>query len=188
MLPANAPELVERFAAALGADLDTVLDIRAARPRRDGLAIDRPLTVRRLLTHHVELVERPNDARLAALAAADPCPPERIALAGLADDPRTLIEVIEDFPALRGALDWPTLLDLLTPLRPRHYSISSSPAVDPGHADLMISLLRAPPARAGASTGAPDPATSPTSDPVTRCTPAFSRAGTSSASRPAHRS
>ncbi|MFD0432808.1 cytochrome P450 [Streptomyces chartreusis] len=148
VLPANAPELVERFAAALGADLDTVLDIRAARPRRDGLAIDRPLTVRRLLTHHVELAERPSAARLAALAAANPCPPERIALAGLTDDPRTLVEVIEDFPALRGALDWSTLLDLLTPLRPRHYSISSSPAVDPGHADLMISLLQAP-ARSG---------------------------------------
>ncbi|MFJ4367358.1 cytochrome P450 [Streptomyces chartreusis] len=148
VLPANAPELVERFAAALGADLDTVLDIRAARPRRDGLAIDRPLTVRRLLTHHVELLERPSAAQLATLAAADPCPPERIALAGLTDDPRTLVEVIEDFPALRGALDWPTLLDLLTPLRPRHYSISSSPAVDPGHADLMISLLHAP-ARSG---------------------------------------
>ncbi|RSM99379.1 reductase, partial [Streptomyces sp. WAC 01325] len=148
VLPANAPELVERFAAALGADLDTVLDIRAARPRRDGLAIDRPLTVRRLLTHHVELAERPSAARLAALAAANPRPPERIALVGLTDDPRTLVEVIEDFPALRGALDWPTLLDLLTPLRPRHYSISSSPAVDPGHADLMISLLQAP-ARSG---------------------------------------
>ncbi|MGW4869849.1 cytochrome P450 [Streptomyces chartreusis] len=148
VLPANAPALVERFAAALGADLDTVLDIRAARPRRDGLAIDRPLTVRRLLTHHVELLERPSAAQLAALAAANPCPPERIALAGLTDDPRTLVEVIEDFPALRGALDWPTLLDLLTPLRPRHYSISSSPAVDPGHADLMISLLQAP-ARSG---------------------------------------
>lgn len=148
VLPSNAPALVERFAAALGADLDTVLDIRAARPRRDGFAIDRPLTVRRFLTHHVELVERPNDAQLAALAAADPCPPERIALAGLSDDPRTLVEVIEDFPALRGALDWPALLDLLTPLRPRHYSISSSPAVDPGHADLMISLLQAP-ARSG---------------------------------------
>ncbi|MFE4581533.1 cytochrome P450 [Streptomyces chartreusis] len=148
VLPANAPALVERFAAALGADLDTVLDIRAARPRRDGLAIDRPLTVRRLLTHHVELLERPSAAQLAALAAANPCPPERIALAGLTDDPRTLVETIEDFPALRGALDWPTLLDLLTPLRPRHYSISSSPAVDPGHADLMISLLQAP-ARSG---------------------------------------
>ncbi|KMS77252.1 P450 reductase [Streptomyces viridochromogenes] len=148
VLPANAPALVDRAAAALGVDLDTVLDIRAIRPRRDGLALDRPLTVRQLLTLHVELQERPSAAQLAALAAANPCPPERTALANLTGDPRTLVEVIEDHPALRGALDWPRLLEILTPLRPRHYSISSSPAVDPGHADLMISLLEAP-ARSG---------------------------------------
>ncbi|MEV0238401.1 cytochrome P450 [Streptomyces sp. NPDC050674] len=148
VLPANAPDLVTRAATALGADLDTVLDIRATRPRRDGIAVDRPLTVRQLLTHHVELQERPSAGQLAALAAANPCPPERAALAALTDDPRTLVEILEDHPALRGALDWPQLLDLLTPLRPRHYSISSSPAVDPGHVDLMVSLLEAP-ARSG---------------------------------------
>ncbi|GHH00806.1 bifunctional cytochrome P450/NADPH--P450 reductase [Streptomyces lanatus] len=148
VLPANPPALVDRAAAALGVDLDTVLDIRPTRPRRDGLAIDRPLSVRQLLTHHVELRDRPNATQLSTLAAANPCPPERMALTALQDDPRTLIELIEDFPALRGTLDWPTLLDLLTPLRPRHYSISSSPALDPGHADLMISLLEAP-ARSG---------------------------------------
>ncbi|GAB2886351.1 cytochrome P450 [Streptomyces deserti] len=145
VLPANAPALVTRAAAALGADLDTVLDIRPTRPRRDGLAVDRPVTVRHLLTHHVELQERPNAAQRAALAAANPCPPERLSLAALTDDdPRTLVDILEDHPALRGALAWPALLDLLTPLRPRHYSISSSPAVDPGHADLMVSLLEAP--------------------------------------------
>ncbi|MFE7899338.1 cytochrome P450 [Streptomyces sp. NPDC057424] len=148
VLPANAPGLVTRAATVLGVDLGTVLDIRATRPRRDGIAVDRPVTVRQLLTHHVELQERPSAGQLAALAAANPCPPERTALAALTDDPRTLVEVIEDHPALRGALDWPQLLDLLTPLRPRHYSISSSPAVDPGHVDLMVSLLQAP-ARSG---------------------------------------
>ncbi|WP_369191441.1 cytochrome P450 [Streptomyces sp. R08] len=148
VLPVNAPALVERAATALGVDLDAVLDIRPARPRRDGLAVDRPVTVRQLLTHHVELQDRPTADQLVALAAANPCPPERTALAALTDDPRTFVELVEDHPALRGALDWPTLLDLLTPLRPRHYSISSSPAVDPGHADLMVSLLEAP-ARSG---------------------------------------
>ncbi|MFF5475827.1 cytochrome P450 [Streptomyces sp. NPDC012935] len=151
VLPANAPALVERAAAALGVDLDSVLDIRPTRPRRDALAVDRPLTVRQLLTHHVELQERPSAAQLSVLAAANPCPPERTALADLTDDPRTLVELIEDFPALRGALDWPQLLEILTPLRPRHYSVSSSPAVDPGHTDLMISLLQAP-ARSGRGT------------------------------------
>lgn len=149
VLPANAPALVERAAAAFGVGLDTVLDIRPARRRRDGLAVDRPVTVRELLTHHVELQERPGPGRIAALAAANPCPPERAALAALADDdPRTLVELFEDHPALRGALDWPALLDLLTPLRPRHYSVSSSPAADSRHADLMVSVLHAP-ARSG---------------------------------------
>ncbi|WP_328540583.1 cytochrome P450 [Streptomyces sp. NBC_00344] len=149
VLPVNDPALVARAAAALGTDPDTVLDIRATRPRHDGLAVDRPLTIRQLLSHHVELQERPTAAQLAALAAANPCPPERAALSALvSDDPRTLVEVIEDHPALRGALDWPRLIDLLTPLRPRHYSISSSPTVEPGHADLMVSLLQAP-ARSG---------------------------------------
>ncbi|MFF0712340.1 bifunctional cytochrome P450/NADPH--P450 reductase [Streptomyces bauhiniae] len=149
VLPVNAPETVERALAALGADPYTVLDIRATRPRRDGLAVDRPLTVRELLTHHVELQERPTARQRELLAAANPCPPERAALAALTgDDPRTLLELLEDHPALREALDWPSLLDLLTPLRPRHYSISSSPAADPRHADLMVSVLDAP-ARSG---------------------------------------
>ncbi|MEV6112649.1 cytochrome P450 [Streptomyces sp. NPDC052109] len=149
VLPANAPELVDRAVAAFGLDPEAVLDIRAGRPRRDGLAVDRPLTVRHLLTHHVELQERPTARRLARLAEANPCPPERAALAALNDDdPRTLLELAEDHPALRGALGWPLLLDLLTPLRPRHYSVSSSPAVDAGHVDLMVSVLDAP-ARSG---------------------------------------
>ncbi|MEU9346107.1 cytochrome P450 [Streptomyces sp. NPDC048278] len=160
VLPANDPALVDRAITALGVDADTVLDIRTGRPRRDGLAVDRPLTVRQLLTHHIELQERPNARQFSLLADANPCPPERAALAALAapaaagspgGDPRTLVEIVEDHPALRGALDWPRLLDLLTPLKPRHYSISSSPAADPRHADLMISLLEAP-ARSGNGT------------------------------------
>ncbi|MFG2417599.1 cytochrome P450 [Streptomyces sp. NPDC048448] len=155
VLPVNDPVLVARTATALGLDLDTLLDIRAARTRRDGPVVDRPVTVRHLLTHQVELLERPTARQLSALAAANPCPPERAALTASATgsgtpaaDPRTLIEVIEAHPALRGALDWPTLLDLLTPLRPRSYSVSSSPVTDPAHADLMVSLLEAP-ARSG---------------------------------------
>ncbi|MFD4524315.1 cytochrome P450 [Streptomyces sp. NPDC058470] len=152
VLPVNDPALVERTASALGLVLDTVLDIRAAHPRRDGIAVDRPVTARHLLAHHVELQDRPTADQLSALAAANPCPPERTALAALSDDPRTLVELAEGYPALRGALDWPALLDgLLTPLRPRHYSVSSSPATDPAHVDLMVSLLEAP-ARSGNGT------------------------------------
>ncbi|MET9499124.1 cytochrome P450 [Streptomyces sp. NPDC006552] len=148
VLPAHEPALVERALRALGVDPDTVLDIRAGRPRRDAVAVDRPLTVRTLLTHHVELQHRPTAAQVAVLAAADPCPPEAAALAALpADDPRTFLELVEDHPALRSTLTWAQLLDVLPPLRPRSYSVSSSPAVLPGHVDLMVSVLDAPAAR-----------------------------------------
>ena len=142
VLPVNAPAVVERAARALGVDPDTVLALHAGRPGRDTLPVDRPLTVRQLLANHLELGARPAPGQTALLAAHNPCPPERAALEALADDdPRTLIELIEEHPALRGALPWPAILELLPPLRTRHYSLSSSPAADPRHADLMVSLL-----------------------------------------------
>ncbi|MFH8403980.1 bifunctional cytochrome P450/NADPH--P450 reductase [Streptomyces sp. NPDC018019] len=144
VLPANGPAAVERAARVLGADLDTVLDIRAGAGRagRDALPVDRPLTVRDLLTHHLELGARPTPEQRAVLADHNPCPPERAALQTVADDdPRSVLDLVEEHPALRGALPWPVILDLLPALRIRHYSLSSSPAVDPRHADLMVSLL-----------------------------------------------
>ncbi|MEW1718243.1 cytochrome P450 [Streptomyces sp. NPDC093109] len=158
VLPANDPALAERAAKVLGADLDTVLSITTVRPRPGALDVDRPLTVRELLTRHVELQDRPTAGQLRTLAAVNPCPPEQRALAALADDeralaadPRTLLDVIEEHPALREALTWQVVLGLLPPVRPRTYSVSSSPAADPDHVDLMVSLLEAP-ARSGRGT------------------------------------
>ncbi|GAB2812313.1 bifunctional cytochrome P450/NADPH--P450 reductase [Streptomyces daliensis] len=158
VLPANDPALVARAAGVLGARLDAVLSIHAGRPGRGSLPVDRPLTVRELLTRHLELQDRPTPEQVAALAEANPCPPERAALAALAEDPealaadhRTLLDLVADHPALREALTWPLILTLLPPMRIRHYSVSSSPGDLPGHADLMVSLLEAP-ARSGRGT------------------------------------
>ncbi|MGR3931971.1 cytochrome P450 [Streptomyces sp. BRA346] len=143
VLPANDPELVTRAAKLLHADPETVLSIVPARPaRRGGLAVDRPVSVRELLTHHLELNHRPSAEQLALLAELNPCPPEKAALAAQTPGIRTLLDLIESNPALCETLTWPVLLELLPPLRPRHYSISSSPAVSPRHVDLMVSLLR----------------------------------------------
>ncbi|MGW2250066.1 bifunctional cytochrome P450/NADPH--P450 reductase [Kitasatospora sp. NPDC001660] len=150
VLPQNDPALVERAAKLFGADLDTVLSIVAH--RRTGLSVDRPLSVRELLTHHVELQDRPTAEQRALLADLNPCPPEQAALRALPDDdPRTLLDLVEDNPALREVLTWPVLLELLPPIRARHYSISSSPGEDPAHVDLMVSVLSAP-ARSGRGT------------------------------------
>ncbi|WP_030612263.1 bifunctional cytochrome P450/NADPH--P450 reductase [Streptomyces sclerotialus] len=142
VLPENTPERVARAARALGVDPAAVLSIRQPGAGRNALPVDRPLTVRELLTHHLELNARPTPEQRALLAAHNPCPPERAALeAPAGDDTRTMLELIEAYPALRGALPWPVVLDLLPPMRTRHYSVSSSPAADGRHADLMVSLL-----------------------------------------------
>ncbi|MEU7576029.1 cytochrome P450 [Streptomyces sp. NPDC041068] len=151
VLPVNAPELVERAITVLGVSPDTVLDIRAHRPGRTTLPLDRPIAVRELLGRYVELQDAPTAEQTALLATHNPCPPERLALERLAaaeDGPTarrgSLLDLIEAHPALRGHLPWPVLLELLPPIRPRRYSISSSPAAAPGHAELMVSLLSAP--------------------------------------------
>ncbi|GGY00769.1 cytochrome P450 [Streptomyces hiroshimensis] len=169
VMPANDPALVERAITALGLASDAVLSIRARRigpssptspSSRSGLHLDRPVTVRELLTHHVELQHPLTTEQVARLAGLNPCPPEQAALRQLATAtgpeqpsgaraPRyRLLDLAERYPALRGRIGWPLLLDLLPPMRTRHYSISSSPATGPGHADLMVSQLRAP-ARSG---------------------------------------
>ncbi|WP_344364749.1 cytochrome P450 [Streptomyces gobitricini] len=139
VLPANASALVDRTARLLGADPDALLSVVPARPGRAALAVDRPVTVRDLLTHHVDLGHRPGAEYLARLAGLNPCPPERAALRAARPGEATLPDLIEAYPALREALSWPVLLELLEPMRPRTYSVSSSPAADPRHVDLMVS-------------------------------------------------
>jgi cytochrome P450 / NADPH-cytochrome P450 reductase len=154
VLPANDPALVARMAAALGVAEETVLSIRPHRAGRHGaLPVDRPLTVRELLSRHVELQAPPKPAVLRALAALDPCPPEREELLDLAGRPDGevpgLVRVLERCPALRGRLDWAFVLDILPPMKVRHYSISCAPGDDPRRIDLMVSPLRAPARGAG---------------------------------------
>ncbi|MEU6171496.1 cytochrome P450 [Streptantibioticus parmotrematis] len=144
VLPVNDPDGVERAARLLGADPDTVLSVHAHRPSRGALPVDRPLSVRELLTHHLELAAPATAEQIAVLADHNPCPPERLALKERRPGPDSVLDLIERHPALVGALDWPTVLELLPALRPRHYSVSSSPVGSPRHVDLMVSLLRAP--------------------------------------------
>ncbi|MCX4625410.1 cytochrome P450 [Streptomyces sp. NBC_01443] len=152
VLPANDPDQVERAARVLGADLGSVLNIRTHRPGRTTLPLDRPVAVRELLARYVELQAPVTAGQAAVLAAHNPCPPEKAALERIAAEaaaaggarPGSLVDLVEEHPALQGRLPWPVLLELLEPLRPRHYSISSSPSAGPEQADLMISLLEAP--------------------------------------------
>src|SRR5919112_2458103 len=60
---------------------------------------------------------------------------------------RSLLDLLEAFPEC--ALPFAESLDMLPPLRPRYYSISSSPLVSPDACSITVGVLRGP-ARSGA--------------------------------------
>ena len=154
VLPRNPDALVQRVADRFGVDLDRTVRLRARRRSRNTLPVDRPLTLRRLLTDFVELQDAATQEQVAVLAEHTACPPEKRPLAELAAAEaeafreqvtvagRSVLDLLERYRACE--LPFERFLELLPVLRPRHYSISSSALAAPGEADLMISLLAAP--------------------------------------------
>ncbi|WP_217207135.1 bifunctional cytochrome P450/NADPH--P450 reductase [Streptomyces sp. AC550_RSS872] len=154
VLPSNPDSLVQRVADRFGLELDRTVRLRARRRSRSALPVDRPLTLRRLLTDFVELQDAATQEQVAVLAEHTACPPEKRPLAELAAaDPQTfreqvtatghsVLDLLERYRACE--LPFEVFLELLPVLRPRHYSISSSAEASPGEVDLMVSLLAAP--------------------------------------------
>lgn len=154
VLPHNPGALVERVANRFGLDLDRTVAIRIRPRSRSALPVDRPLTLRQLLTDFVELQYPATQQQVAILAAHTPCPPERRPLSDLASAPpaafdyrvtqprRSVLDILEHHPACAAPFE--EFLEMLPVLRPRHYSISSSSEATPGEVDLMVSLLAAP--------------------------------------------
>ncbi|AZQ38567.1 cytochrome P450 [Streptomyces cyaneochromogenes] len=154
VLPSNPDALVQRVADRFGLDLDRTVRLQARRRSRSALPVDRPLTLRRLLTDFVELQDPATQEQVAVLAEHTACPPEKRPLAELAATDaetfheqvtargRSVLDLLERYHACE--LPFERFLELLPVMRPRHYSISSSAQAQPGEVDLMVSLLAAP--------------------------------------------
>ncbi|MFI6638581.1 bifunctional cytochrome P450/NADPH--P450 reductase [Streptomyces sp. NPDC050504] len=154
LLPRNPEALVQRVTDRFGLDPDRTIRLSARRRSRGALPVDRPLTVRRLLTDFVELQHPAAPEHVALLAEHTACPPERRPLAALAEaGPEefharvtaaglSVLDLLERYRACE--LPFERFLETLPVLRPRHYSVSSSARAVPGEAELMVSLLTAP--------------------------------------------
>ncbi len=137
LLCPNDPALVEACLAALGAAGDEAV------PCPDGQA--RPL--REAFASHLAIA-RPLDRTLDLLAASARDKREAAALRALADgedgaEPADadLLDLLDAFPSARPPL--PDLAASLPGLKPRLYSIASSPLAAPGRMDLCVSVVRA---------------------------------------------
>ncbi|TDD62745.1 cytochrome P450 [Kribbella antibiotica] len=145
VVPDNPADLVDRVAARFGLDLDVVVAVSPRHKTRRALPVDRPVTIRQLLTHFTELQNPATAAQVKILAESNPCPPERQALEALATGDlagRSLLDLLEEF--LACGLSAADFLELLLPIQPRHYSISSSSVTSPGEVELIVGVLSGP--------------------------------------------
>ena len=163
VLPLNPAAVVDRTLARFGLPYDAQTVVRVGKGGRTFLPTDTPLTVGELLASYVELSQPATRRQIEQLAAATICPPDHTALKALAD-PATyrtevldcrvsVLDLLERFPACE--LAFASFLQMLPPLTPRRYSISSSPRWSPTTPPSPSPWSTHPPCPGGAPTGAP---------------------------------
>lgn len=159
--PQNDRSLVARVARRFGFTPDDYVVLKAPPGRRPQLPVDEPVSVGRLLGQFVELQQPATRKQIALMLANTRCPNTAAALSAYVGDgpeaaaayardifaPRvSVFELLQKYPACE--LPFHTFLELLPPMAPRYYSISSSPRVDPSICSITVGVVRGP-ARSG---------------------------------------
>ena len=161
IIPNNSETQVARVARHFNFARDTYIQLRKSDNRKTSMPVDTPISVYTLLTDYVELQDVATRKQIKALADYTQCPPDKKKLLALSGDDETsivayksevlaqhksIIDLLEDFPACE--LPFNAYLELLSMIRPRYYSISSSPLQEEQHCSITVAVVDAP-ARSG---------------------------------------
>ena len=160
VIPHNREALVQRVVARFGFEAETHLRLRRTTNRKSFLPTERAISVAQLLSDYVELQDVATRSNLNTLIEYTECPPHRIQLQALAQDDerykeevfvkrKSVLDLLEEYPAC--TLPFEVYLEMLPPLRPRYYSIASSPLVAPNACSITVAVVEAP-ARSGHGT------------------------------------
>ena len=161
ILPRNSEALVRRVLGRFDLPDGALIRIRNNTQSKTFLPVDEPVSASELLSSYVDLQGVARRSEIAVLADYTECPPEKERLLALGgDDPDSveryrkevleknvsLIDLLEEFRACE--LPFNVYLELVPLLKPRYYSISSSPLVDPEKCSITVGVVDAP-ARSG---------------------------------------
>ena len=148
VLPENPPELIEAYATRCGVRSNDAVVVRELGAISGQIPCGIPIRVNELLGQHVDLSGALTRRELRALAARCPCPPEQNELLRLAGDqsfPKevlaerlTLLDILQRYASI--PCDLATVLTLRPALRPRYYSISSSPKALPRSCSITVGV------------------------------------------------
>ena len=152
----NPPALVARVLRRFAFAEDTYVRLSAASSRPATLPVDAPVSLQRLLAHHVELQHPATRKQIATLAEHTRCPNTKPRLEALAVDDtdasayktevkrkrRSVLDLLDENPACE--LPFETFLDMLPAMTPRYYSISSSPLAQADRCSITVGVVREP--------------------------------------------
>ncbi len=151
VLPENDEALIERVARRFGFTTRDAVRLQASRQGIGALPVNRSISIAELVGRHVELTAPATLKQIERLAAATPCPPERVRLEAFLDPARhhaeildrrvTVLDLLEDFASC--GLSFAAFLEMLPPMRPRQYSISSSPRANDRRCSLTVAVVDA---------------------------------------------
>ncbi|MCC5812500.1 MAG: flavodoxin domain-containing protein, partial [Ectothiorhodospiraceae bacterium] len=155
--PSNPPERVEAAAGLLGLTSSDVVVLEGNGGRSQHLPLERPVSLAQLFSNFIELQEPITRRQLRRLTAFTPCPHTRGELERLtadtedasqqyqreiADRRLCLLDLLQQHPAIQLSLQ--DFLGFCPPLRPRFYSISSSPMTAADTVSLTIGTVDGP--------------------------------------------
>ena len=161
VLPRNGLDLISRVMLRFTLDAGMYVTIIPHGVALTHLPVDEPAPLLGVLGTCVELQDVASRADIETMAGYTADESERAELASLAGDDaesrrryreqvfvphRSVLDLLERYPSC--GLPFETYLGMLSPLRPRYYSISSSPLVSPDVCSITTGVLRAP-ARGG---------------------------------------
>ena len=155
VVASNGDALVKRVADRFQFDAQTVVQLHKREGKKQATPIDEPISVYDLLANYAELQDVATRAHIRQMVEYTNDETERERLAFLSGDSeessaaykaeilskrKSVIDLLEENPSC--ALPFNIYLELLTPLRPRYYSISSSPLVDPDGCCITVGVVK----------------------------------------------
>ncbi|WP_126596978.1 bifunctional cytochrome P450/NADPH--P450 reductase [Dictyobacter aurantiacus] len=161
IIPRNSDAAVERVMRHFNFAMDTHILLRKSDNRKSNLPVEMPVSVYSLLRDYVELQDVATRKQIKAMVDFTQCPPDKKKLLALSGEDeasvalyksevlakrKSIIDLLEEFPACE--LPFNAYLELLSMMRPRYYSISSSPAQDERRCSITVAVVDAP-ARSG---------------------------------------
>ncbi|GMX65328.1 bifunctional P-450/NADPH--P450 reductase [Paenibacillus elgii] len=152
VFPSNRKENVDRILRRFGLSEKDQVILTASGVSASHLPLDRPVSLSDLLSHNVELQEAATRTQIREVAAFTVCPPHKRELEALLEEGTyeeqilkkriTMLDLVEKYEACE--IPFAKFLELLPPLKPRYYSISSSPRMNAGRASITVGVVRSP--------------------------------------------